>query len=64
MVFQIYITDIGKALLESLVKAYGGDIKVERFADLIAPRKVETRTAKEVISSIASRLNDIAGDNI
>ena len=62
MVFQMYIADIGKGLLESIVSACGGKIEVKRYADIIVPQKEETRTAFEIKSSIKEKLGRLVGD--
>lgn len=63
MVFQIYVTDAIKALLEVVTKAFGGEVKIQRFVDVVeyVPKKEETRTSTEIIDSIKGKLSQISG---
>ena len=63
MVFQVYMADIGKGLLEAVVHAFGGKIDIKRYADLVVPPKVEKRSAEEIKDSIKEKLNRLVGDD-
>lgn len=57
--FQNYIADAMRIITENTAKQYGGQYLTLRFADIVEPKKEETRTAEEVITDIKEKLRHI-----
>ena len=51
-IYRIYVTDTLKAISE-------GKHLTDRFADLIIPQKVDTRTPDEIKTSIINKLKEM-----
>lgn len=54
--YKCYVTDALRLITENTAKACGGNYIQARYADLIAPRKEESRTANEVIIDLKEKL--------
>ena len=54
--FKIYITDALRILTENTAKQSGGSYLTARYADLIEPKKEETRTGNEIIVDLKEKL--------
>ena len=54
--YQVYITDALRIITENTAKANGGHYLQVRYAELIEPKKEETRTANEVITDLKDKL--------
>lgn len=61
MVFQVYVTDVLRGILQVTAKLGGGNVEVERYAKLIEPVKDEKRTSEEIIDTIQSKLTQMMG---
>lgn len=55
-VFKIYVSDALRILTENTAKQVGGSYLTARYADLIGPKKEETRTANEIIVDLKEKL--------
>ena len=54
--YKCYVTDALRIITENTAKANGGHYLQARYAEMIEPRKEETRTANEVIIDIKEKL--------
>ena len=54
--YKVYVTDALRIITENTAKANGGSYLQARYADMIEPRKEETRTANEVIIDLKEKL--------
>lgn len=66
MVFQVYLTDSAKTLIEVVAKAFGGNVQIQRYADLIEPKKeiVEKRSSAEIVDMIKNKMERLSdGEN-
>ena len=54
--YKCYVTDALRLITENTAKAHGGSYLQARYADLIEPKKEETRTANEVIIDLKEKL--------
>ena len=54
--YKVYITDALKIIAENTAKANGGSYLTARYAELIEPKKEETRTAVEIINVLKEKL--------
>ena len=63
MVFQVYLTDSAKTLIEVVAKAFGGNVQIQRYADLIEPKKeiVEKRSSAEIVNLIKTKVERLSG---
>ena len=67
MVFQVYMTDAAKALLEVAARAHNGNVQIRRFADIYAEMnepndsKAEARTEEEIIENIRAKITRMNG---
>lgn len=57
LAFRVYVTDGIKALIE----CWGGEVR-QRYIDIIAVTKEETRTADEIIETISDKLSLLGGE--
>lgn len=55
----MYITDTLKCIAENTAKFAGGSYIKSRYYDIINPKPVETRTAKEIIADLSEKLDRI-----
>lgn len=66
MVFQIYLTDSAKTLIEVVAKAFGGNVQIQRYSDLIEPKKeiIEKRSSAEIVNLIKTKMERLSdGEN-
>lgn len=56
---NFYITDALRLITENTAKFAGGSYIQVRYADIIKPKPVETRTAKEIIADLSKKLDRI-----
>lgn len=61
-IYKIYLTDAIKTLCENSAKMSGGAYIKARYVDLIAEKKDDPRTSKEIISGISEMLAKIGGE--
>lgn len=54
--YRVYVTDALRIVTENTAKQGGGTYLTTRYADLIEPRKEETRTANEIIVDLKEKL--------
>lgn len=54
--YKMYITDALKIIAENTAKQVGGSYLTARYAEMIEPKKEETRTANEIIINIKDKL--------
>ena len=54
--YRLYVTDALKIITENTAKLNGGTYLTGRYAEMIEPRKEETRTAEEIIDTIKEKL--------
>lgn len=66
MVFQVYLTDSAKTLIEVIAKAFGGNVQIQRYADLIEPKKeiVEKRSSAEIVDLIKTKVERLSGGEV
>lgn len=66
LAYRTYVTDSLKYLTENTSRIAGGTSMTKRFCEamdeLTKPKKVETRTADEIIDSISDKLNKLGGE--
>jgi len=54
--YKCYVADALRIITENTAKANGGKYLQARYIDYIEPKKEETRTADEVITSLKEKL--------
>lgn len=54
--YRLYVTDALKIITENTAKANGGSYLTGRYAELIEPKKEETRTAEEIINDLKEKM--------
>ena len=54
--YQCYITDAVKMIAENTAKFASGVYPSKRYADVLFPEPVETRTSDEIITGIRDKL--------
>lgn len=56
----MYMADTVHFINHSVSGFFGGNVKRERYSELIKPQVEETRTADEIISHVTDKLKKIA----
>ena len=59
--YRIYVTDALKTITENTAKYSGGNYMKIRYYDLENPKPVETRTGREVIEQMRTKIARIGG---
>lgn len=62
LALRLYVTDCLQSITENTAKKIGGKYVKMRYADIIKPQKVETRTAEQIISEMQEKMNKMGGD--
>lgn len=62
LAFRLYVTDCLQTMTENTAKKVGGKYVKMRYADIIKPQKVETRSAEQIISEMQEKMNKMGGD--
>lgn len=61
--FEKYVADSLHNINASIAEHYGGQYMTVLYSDLIKPAKAETRTGKEIIDNIRTKLQNIEEHN-
>lgn len=54
--YRIYVTEALRAISESSARSSGGGYVTTRYADIVKPKKPETRSGEEIISHMKAVL--------
>ena len=54
-IYRNYVTDTLKMINDNLTKIYGGQYMKTRYADMVEPKKQDTRTGDEIARDIIKR---------
>lgn len=61
--YRIYVTDALKTITENTAKYSGGNYMKIRYYDLENPKPAETRTGREVIEQMRTKIARIGGED-
>lgn len=59
-IYNMYMADTVHFINHSVSGLFGGNVKRERYSELIKPQVEETRTADEIINHVTDKLRKIA----
>jgi hypothetical protein len=59
--YKMYVTESLRIIGENTAKYSGGSYIQMRYADMIEPKKEETRTANEIILNLKDKLRSLNG---
>lgn len=60
--WRLYVAECVRMVTESTAKYAGGPYMTAKWADIVNPKPVETRTPEQVIEQVMNRLKEVSGD--
>lgn len=60
--WRLYVAEGVRMIAENTAKFAGGSYMTAKWADIVNPKPVETRTPEQVIEQVMTRLKEVSGD--